>query len=310
MMNSPLVERLITLFRLDKGDKKRNYGYFEGIVSIIVNLILFTLKFVFGTVLNSVSLLADAVHSLSDVVTSVIVIFGFRLSAKPPDEKHPFGHERAERVVSIVIACMLIVVGFEFFINGFNRFKNPVPIKSDILVISLLILSIGAKEFLFRIALNLSKRIKSATLKADAWHHRTDAISTVLVVLGFIGFRFGFFYLDGIFGMVVSLLIAGTGVSIIRESGSSLMGEAPSKAFIKKIKDIALGCDGISNVHHIHVHDYGGNTEITIHIRLKGDTHLDDAHKKASEVERCIRDKIKGVEVTVHPEPENEMPGK
>ncbi len=305
-MDDKITEKLIALFHLDRGNREKNYGYFEGVLSIVVNIILFLIKFVFGTLLNSVSLLADAVHSLSDLVTSIIIIFGFRISTKPPDIKHPFGHGRAERIISIVIACMLIVVGFEFFLNGFQRFQQPIPIRSNFFVIALLILSIFLKEFLFRIAHNLGTRIESASLKADAWHHRTDAISTILVVIGFIAFRYGLFGLDGFFGMAVSFLIVYTGISIIKESASFLMGEAPSSAFEEKIRKIAVNCGGISDVHHIHVHDYGRKVEITIHIRLKGDTYLKDAHQKASEVEQAIKKEIHGSEVTIHVEPEYE----
>ncbi len=299
-----VTEKLVSLFHLDKGDRKKNYGYFEGILSIVINIILFLVKFIFGVVLKSVALLADAVHSLSDVVTSVIVIFGFRISAKPPDPEHPFGHGRAERVVSIVIACLLIVVGFEFFISGFNRFKNPIPIKADLFIILLLILSILVKEFLSQVALSLGKRIGSSSLKAEAWHHRTDAISTALVIVGFILYRFELYYIDGIIGMIIAVFITYMGISIIKESGSVLIGEAPSSSFVKKIREIALGCGGISDVHHIHVHDYGGRLEITVHIRLKKDTHLDEAHKKASEVEIRLKEEIKGAEITVHLEPD------
>lgn len=303
-MGDTITEMFVSLFHLDEGDKKKKYGYFEGVLSIVVNALLFVVKFIFGMLLNSVSLVADAVHTLSDIITSIIVIFGFRISAKPPDSRHPFGHGRAERIISIVIACMLLVVAFEFFVNGLNRLRNPVPIKADLLVIILLILSIFAKEFLFRIARSLGKRIESASLEAEAWHHRTDAISTVLVVIGFISFRYGLFRLDGIFGMIVSILIVYTGISIIKESASFLMGEAPSSTFVEKIKEIASGCGGISDVHHIHVHDYGRRIEITVHIRIRGDTQLDDAHHKASEVENAIKAHISGAEVTVHVEPE------
>lgn len=299
-----MIEKIISLFHLDVGDRKKNYGFFEGIFSIVVNLLLFAIKFIFGTMLNSVSLLADALHSLSDVISSAIIIFGFRISAKPADSKHPFGHGRAERIVSIVLACMLIVVGFEFFINGFNRFTNPVPIKVNVLVIAVLIISIFAKEFLYKLALSFAKRIDSPSLKADAWHHRTDAISTVLVVIGFVAFKFGLFYLDGILGMLISCSIIYTGIYIIVESGSSLMGEAPSSSLVNTIEEIASGCTDVQDVHHIHVHDYGGKFEITVHIRLKRSMHLDEVHRRASEVERAIKKIVPGAEVTVHTEPE------
>ncbi len=302
-MSNKLVDKLTVLFRLEKGNRIRNYGYFEGILSIVINVILFVFKFAFGLMLRSVSLLAESFHTLSDVVTSSIVILGFKVSSKPPDEKHPFGHGRAERVFSIVIALILIVVGIEFFINSFRRFLNPVPISGNIMVILVLILSIGAKELLANISFNLGERINSASLRADAWHHRTDSIATALVVLGFVLFRFGLYRVDGIIGMAVSVLIAFTGISIIRKAGSFLVGEAPDSVLVNKIRNTASGFDGIDDVHHIHVHDYAGQLEVTIHVRLKGDTHLADAHHRASEVERAVKKCVPGAEVTVHVEP-------
>ncbi len=301
-----IIEKLISLFKLDKGDKIKNYGYFEGILSIVVNIILFFIKFIFGTLLNSIALIVDSYHTLSDVLTSVLVVVGFTISAKPPDEKHPFGHGQVERVFAIVIAAILVIVSIEFFINSYKRFVNPIHIEANLLVILLLIFSVFCKEFLTAVSYVLGVKINSASLKADAWHHRSDSIATALVVVGFIAFRFGLFHLDGILGMGISVLIAYTGISIIRETTSILMGEAPSSSFVKKIEGIALRCDGVRNVHHIHVHDYGGNVEITVHIRLKGDTHLDDAHEKASEVEKMIKKQMGRVEVTVHIEPEFE----
>jgi len=301
-----IIDRLIALFHLDEGDRFKKYGYFEGFVSVVVNLGLFAFKFVFGFILNSVSLIAESFHSLSDVVTSAIVIFGFRISAKPADEEHPFGHGRVERILSIVIACLLIVVGAEFFKSGFIRFRNPVPIEADVFVIIMLSISILFKEFLYWLSLSLGRRIGSAALKADAWHHRTDSIATALVVVGFVAFRFGLYNLDGIIGMVVAGIIAYTGIVIIKESGSVLIGEAPSSTLVNKIKETAGQLEGIDDVHHIHVHDYGHQLEITIHVRLKGKVHLDDAHQKASEVEDAIKTCVPGAEVTVHLEPYDE----
>ena len=163
---------LITIFHLDKGHRRRNYAYFEALLSIVVSLCLFAFKIVFGRILNSVGLVADAVPSVSDVLTSLVVIFGFHLAVKPPDKEHPFGHGRVERIIAIIIACMLVVVGVEFFMSGFNRFREPVPIHSHWLVIILLLLAIGIKEVLFQIAYDLGERIDSVALQADAWHQK------------------------------------------------------------------------------------------------------------------------------------------
>ena len=239
-MFEQITDKLISLFRLDKGNRVKNYGYFEGILSIVVNIALFLFKFIFGTMLNSVSLIADSFHSLSDIFTSGIVVFGFRIASKPPDKKHPFGHGRAERITAIVIACLLIVVGFEFFMNGFARFRAPVPIKGDLSVIAMLVIFIVIKEFLYGISLTLGKRIRSPSLKADAWHHRTDSISTLLVVGAFVSFRFGFYSLDGILGMLVALIIVYTGISMIVESGNFLIGQAPPQSLTRVHEDEIL----------------------------------------------------------------------
>lgn len=308
-----ITNKLISIFHLDKGNKVRNYGYFEGILSIIVNILLFILKFAFGTILNSISLVADAFHTLSDVVTSVLVVVGFKVAAKPSDPEHPFGHGRAERIFAIIIALILVFVGGEFLVSSCKRFIHPIPIKAGPLIIILLILSVLVKEFLTNVSLNLGKRINSSTLKADAWHHRSDSIATALVVVGFIAFNFGLFKLDGILGMAISILIAYTGISIVLEAGSSLMGEAPHPSLIEQIRQIALSCERVEDAHHIHVHDYGGNLEITVHIRLAGNMSLEDAHKKASEVEKTIKESLQPTdllvhqaEITIHIEPEAE----
>jgi cation diffusion facilitator family transporter len=302
-MGSKITEILVSLFHLDKGDKRKNCGYFAGGLSIIVNLLISAVKFFLGMAVNSVALVADAIHSLSDVATSLIVVIGFGVSAKPPDKEHPFGHGRVEQIVSIVIACMLIVVSIEFFINGINRLQNPVPVEFRWSIVIVLTITIIAKIILSAVTFNLSKLIDSSALKADAWHHSTDAISTILVIIGFILYRFGLYYIDGVVAIIIALFIAYTGISIIFESGSILVGKAPPPQFTEDIKELALSCGGITDVHHIHVHDYGGVTEVTVHIRLRADMHLNAAHAKATEVEQCIRERIKGVEVTVHAEP-------
>jgi len=295
-----------SLFQLDRENRQRRYGYAAGVISIIVNIILSLVKFIMGMAVNSISLITDSIHSLSDVATSLVVIIGFRISTKLPDHKHPFGHGRAERVVSIIIACMLIIVGFEFFIQGFHRMRNPVPVEFRWFVVLVLLTTVVCKEWLARFTFKLGRKIDSSALRADAWHHRADAVSTVLVIIGFIMYRFGLYYVDGILSILIACFIVYTGLGIIKESSSFLIGEAPSASFINRIKMIALKCDGINDVHHIHVHDYGGKYEITVHIRLKPDTLLDEAHKKATEVEECIKEFIEGAEVTVHVEPEGD----
>ncbi|MCX8095396.1 MAG: cation diffusion facilitator family transporter [Caldisericia bacterium] len=302
-MKEKIINFVIKFFKLDKGDQFKNFGIFEGTISSIFNLIIFLVKFYLSILLNSISLRADAFHTLSDILTSIMVIIGFYLSSKKPDKRHPFGHGRIEKIIAIFMSILLIYVGFEFFINSYHRFKNPIKIDVNILIIFILIITILIKEFLTFISNELGKKINSSSLKADAWHHRSDSIATLFIIIGFITFKYGLFILDGIFGMGVSALIIYTGISILFESSSFLIGEEPSQNIIKKIKDISNKFDFIEDVHHIHIHDYGNQIEITFHVKLRGDRTLNEVHEKISIVEKAIEKEIKNSNVTIHAEP-------
>ncbi len=303
LMKEKIIDSIIKIFKLEKGDKNRNFGFFEGIISTIFNFFIFLIKYLFSNTLNSISLKADAFHTLSDILTSIIVIIGFYFASKKADKKHPFGHGRIEKIFSILMAIILIYVGYEFFIFSLDRFKNPVNIDINYIAILILFITILIKEFLTLISLELGKRINSLALKTDAWHHRSDSIATLLIIVGFFTFKFGLYFLDGVFGMAVSVLIAYTGFSIILQSSSFLIGEEPSADLVKKINDIAYNFDYVEDVHHIHIHDYGNQIEITFHIRLKGDQTLNEVHDKITRIEEAIENEIKGANVTIHSEP-------
>lgn len=302
-MREKVINFLIKSFKLDKGNAFKNYGIFEGTLSSILNFFIFLIKYLLSISLNSISLKADAFHTLSDILTSFMVIIGFYLASKKPDKKHPFGHGRIEKIISIFMSILLIYVGFEFFVNSYKRFKNPIEIKINLLIILLLLLTILIKEFLTFVSNELGKKINSTSLKADAWHHRSDSIATFLIILGFITFKYGLYSLDGIFGMGISMLIIYTGISIFFESSSFLIGEVPSENLIKKIKEISYKFDFVEDVHHIHIHDYGNQIEITFHVKLKGDKTLNEVHEKISLIEKAVEEEIKNSSVTIHAEP-------
>lgn len=302
-MREKIINFIIRIFKLEKLDKFRSFGIFEGVLSSIFNLVIFLIKYLLSIKINSVSLRADAFHTLSDILTSIMVIIGFYLSSKKPDKKHPFGHGRIEKIISIFMSILLIFVGYEFLVSSWNRFKNPVKIDFNFLIIIILFLTILIKEFLTFVSIELGKRINSSSLKADAWHHRSDSIATLFIILGFITFKYGLYYLDGIFGIGVSILIIYTGISLLLESSSFLIGEEPSENLVNKIKEISYRFDFVEDVHHIHIHDYGNQIEITFHIRIKGEKSLSEVHEKISMVEKAIESEIKNSNVTIHAEP-------
>jgi len=303
---SPFIRASNWLVKKSRLEKKPSsfYGYLEGWLSILVNLLVFAGKFILGNKTGSIALKADSFHTLSDVATSALIIVGFFLASQPADSRHPFGHGRVEKIVGIIIATLLCVAGYEFFVTSVQRFLHPYPVKLSlaVIVIPVLLISILLKEFLTVFALTLYKTSGYQSLKADAWHHRSDSLATVLVLVNFLLLPFGLVKIDGLLGMLVSLLIGVTGIQLIFESGSVLLGEAPHPELEKNIRTILSGM-GIQDVHHIHVHDYSGKLEITMHVRRAGGSSLEEAHAEASRIEEAIKKEIPDCEVTIHSEP-------
>lgn len=281
---------------------RKKYAYLEAWISIIGNLFLSALKIFMGLMLNSISLLADAAHTAADVVTSVVVLFGFKLSSSPADEKHPYGHGRIEFIATLVISIMLIIVGVEFAKSSYERFISNTAVKSSLVVAAVMVAGAIFKEWMSRFSIELGNRTSASALIADAWHHRTDGIASVLVAIAIIASKFGFYKLDAIFGLGVSALIAYTGIKIALESVSKLIGEVPEEGELKEIEAIALSVPGVSSAHKIKVHNYGAYQEISIHIQVDNDLTLIKAHDISEQVERVIEAKTNS-KVLVHAEP-------
>jgi cation diffusion facilitator family transporter len=266
------------------------YGYKEAIVSIVVNLLLFIIKFVIAIYINSIALLTDAVHSLSDIITSFLVIIGFRTSQKPPDREHPYGHGRSENIISLVISILLIIAGFEFLISSTGRLYSPQVVKGSIPFFLLISFTVFAKEVLARYSAHLSHRIDSHALLADAWHHRSDALSSIPVAFGILAARYGIYYVDSLSGIGVSLIIMYIGYKIARGSASILLGEAPSDALIRNIRRLAE-IDGVTDVYDISVHDYGIRKVVSLRMKVEP-MGLQEAHAIADAVEKQISDTL------------------
>ena len=281
---------------------KISIGYLEGTVSIIVNTLLFGLKYWVGIKTFSIAIIADAWHTLSDSLTSLVVIIGFKISSKPADKKHPFGHGQAEIISSVIIGTLLALVGVSFLISSIQKFINHQSASYGNLAIVVFIISVIVKEGLAQFSIRAGKKINSQSLIADGWHHRSDALVSLMILLGiFIG---GYFWwVDSIMGAVVSLVIFYTTYIILKKSISTLIGEGPSEDFEAEIRKIVA--NNVSHdvkLHHLHCHKYGENKELTFHIRLPADMRLKDAHKIAEELEEKIKEEM-DIETTIHVEP-------
>ncbi len=281
--------------------KRHQWAYLEGWISLIVNGTFFGLKVWVGMVSGSVAVMADAWHTLSDSLTSIVVLFGAAISRKPADAHHPFGHGRAETIASLIIGILLTIVGVSFIGEAVAKYKSHSQTTYGPLVFVVFACSVLAKEGLAQFSFWAGKKSANLSLKADGWHHRSDAIASALILLGAATGRY-FWWIDSVLGVLVALLILYAAYEIIRDAVVSLMGEEPSWEIKQKIGQIVHDITGIDSAHHLHIHTYGEHKEVTLHIHLRPDMSLEKVHRIVEKVEQAVRKEI-GLEATVHVEP-------
>ena len=287
-------------------DVRSQYGLLEGWVSIVMNLVLAVVKLMLGVSLTSAGLVADALHSLSDMLTSVVVILGFRVSRKPPDAEHPFGHAKAEYVATLIVAILLVVAGVELGQqNAYRLWRGDLPQDGAPLtwwLLLVLLLLVGAKELLAAFSTALGRIIDSSALAADAWHHRTDSISTALVILGLWGRNLGFHWLDSVAGALVALFIIYAGIKLALDSISPLLGEAVPPETLAHMKDIAAGVEHVANMHDMLVHRYGHFYFTTVHVEISDALDPHQMHEVTVKLETRILKAFPG-QCVVHVDP-------
>ncbi len=281
---------------------KQKLGYLEGWVSIVLNTLLFGIKYWAGGRIGSVSMVADAWHTLSDTLTSVVVIVGFWIMARPPDDRHPFGHARAENIAAIIIGVLLAVVGAFFGYESVQRLLHRQAVSFSLFAILVFLASALLKEGLALFAFWAGKKAGSQAVTADGWHHRSDAIASALIVAGaLLGGRL--WWMDGALGIGVSLLIIWAAVGIVRSSSSILLGEAPDEEMKSSVlASVRKEYPQVNDVHHLHLHRYGHNVELTLHLRLPPAMSVGQSHEISRRIEERLRSELK-LEPTVHIEP-------
>ncbi len=281
---------------------KDKYIFREGWLSIFGNLLLFGLKYWAGLVTGSLALIADAWHTLSDMVSSVIVLIGGRISRKPADDEHPFGHGRAEHIAAIIIGVLLAIVAFDFVVGAVEKFSKGEKTTFGIFAWVATIVSILVKEGMAQYAFWAGKKTSSSILKADGWHHRTDALSSVIILVG-IAIGSQFWWMDAVLSFIVALMIAWASYKILSAEIKSLLGESPSDELLQSIHSTTQAeFRQPLHLHHIHIHNYGRHTELSCHIKLPGNMSLEEAHKVCTKLENIILNKF-GFVSTVHAEP-------
>lgn len=281
---------------------KKKYILLEGWISITGNVLLFILKYWAGVVTGSLALIADAWHTLSDSVSSVIVLIGGHISRKPADKEHPFGHGRAEHIAAIIIGVILAIIAFDFVVSAIEKFGKKESTEFGVFAWVATIVSIVVKEGMAQYAFMAARKTKSSILKADGWHHRTDALSSVIILIGIAVGKY-FWWTDAVLSFIVALMIGWAAYEILAGDIKSLLGESPSDKLLLSIHSVAQkSCEQPIHLHHIHLHRYGEHSELICHIKLPPQMPLEKAHEICTRIESALEDEF-GFVSTIHPEP-------
>ncbi len=277
-------------------------GILEGWISAATNFLLFIIKGALGFASGSVSLMADAFHTLTDVLSSIVVIIGFHISRKPADQAHPYGHGRAEMIATLTLALMIGFIGLEFLKGGFERLIHPRDIQVSAAVILAVLATVAVKEWLARLSYHLGDLIDSDTLRGDAAHHRSDVYSSLLVVAALVGQYIGWRFLDGMMALGVSGFLLVTAYQIARGAIDDILGKPIPKKLIDQISNTAESVQGVYKIHDVVVHNYGGNLFISLHVEVSENQPPDQMHGIADQVERKISSEL-SAQVITHIDP-------
>ncbi|MEF8873688.1 MAG: cation diffusion facilitator family transporter, partial [Candidatus Thermoplasmatota archaeon] len=283
---------------------KNKTGKAVAVGSIVINVIIFGVKVFIGLQIGSLALLSDAVHSISDSASSAAVYVGLAVSEKPPDEGHPFGHGRADQVAVLAVGIILFFAAVSFLTDGIESLLiGPGRLIMAQHLYIYIFLTAVAKEIMGEVSYLVGKKSGSESLKADAWHHRADAVTTMLVIGAIYASEIGLAIFDPLVGIGIALLLGYIGFSYIKKSTHRLLGSEPSQEVLEEIKKIADGLEGIEDVHDIKVHDYGDKKAISLHMKAEEST-MRSAHEKSHQLKKRLEERY-GTTAEVHFDPKN-----
>lgn len=290
--------------------KKLNLAYKVSIITIIVNLVLFVFKLIAGIVGNSKAMISDAVHSASDILSTIVVMIGIFISRKKSDEKHPYGHEKFECIAAIVLAVMLFLVGLgigadaiKSIITGtYKIIKQP-----EVIALIAAILSIVVKEWMYQFTMKASLVENSNALEADAWHHRSDALSSVGALIGIGGALIGFKILDSLASIVIALCILKAAYDILKDGIDKMVDTSASNDILNKITDLIKNNKEVKQIDSIKTRLFGSKIYIDLEIAVDKNLTLIEAHDIAHKIHDSIEENINNCKhCMVHINPYNE----
>lgn len=289
---------------------RAKYGSLAGVVGICVNIILFLVKVLAGILSGSISIITDGINNLTDASSSIITLVGFKMSTKPADEDHPFGHQRIEYLTGVIISFIILFIGIFLGIESVKKLIDPSMPTPNIFVYIILGVSILGKLWLAIFNRKMGKDIDSSTLKATSQDSLNDSISTtVVLIVNIICHIFAsvpfLVYLDGLTGIALSIMILVSGIKTLKETMDPLIGSNPTKEDVEKISKIVESYEGVLGIHDLVIHNYGPNkTFASIHVEVDAKVDVMISHDLMDVIEREVREKH-GIDLTIHMDPIN-----
>lgn len=299
-----LIKRFVPNFEnVNDKDVREKYGILTGSLGIVCNLFLFAIKLVIGLIMNSIAIISDAINNLSDMCSSVITIASSKISNMRADKEHPYGHGRVEYIASLVVSFIIIMVGVELLKTSIKKIFKPEIIQFSLPLLIILILSVLVKVWMFFYNRYIGKKINSSVMMATATDSLNDCIATTAVIISVALGSLTTFPLDGVMGVIVSLLIVYTGLKVAKEITDVLIGQPASKELINDITDLVMSKDGIVGVHDFMAHDYGpGAVVASLHAEVPDDVDIVKIHETIDAVEKEVNEKY-GVLLVIHMDP-------
>ena len=279
------------------------YGKLAGVAGIAANVVLFFGKLLAGFLSGSVAVIADAFNNLSDAGSSVVTLVGFRLSSAPPDKEHPFGHGRVEYLSALTVAALIMLAGVELATSAVEKILSPEDATFSWVSTAILVASIAVKAWMAHFSGSIGKRIHSEALTASATDSRNDVICTAVVLVSSLFTLVTDINIDGWVGAAVALFVIWSGFSIVRETISPLLGEAPDPELVKEIRELVMAQDGIVGIHDLIVHNYGpGRCIVSLHAEVPCDRDILHSHEIVDAVERLLSEKL-NIIACIHMDP-------
>jgi len=303
-----MADFLVRMFIKDRDNignvrVRENYGKLAGIVGIATNLILFLVKIIAGTLSGSISITADAVNNLSDSGSSIVTLIGFKISGKPADADHPFGHARMEYISGLIVSFIIMVLGFELAKSSVEKIIHPQKPQFSWLVAAILLVSILMKLWQCLFYRKIGRKIDSSALIVTSLDSRNDILATSSVLAAAVITSLTGFNLDGYIGAAVALFIVISGIRLIMDTASSLLGNPPSEELVRKIYQKILSYEGIVGLHDLSVHSYGaGKCFASVHCEVSADQDIMVSHDIIDNIERDFL-KDMDIHMVIHLDP-------